>query len=94
MSAKKVSNPGHSSSHSASTGTFSFKEFTSVREEKNAIGIDQKKQSTDVATKLNNQPLLLAFSGRPTFGQKTSSGSGAGSTSMQDAVLDGRWFDK
>ena len=35
---------------------------------------------------LKIEPLFLAFSGRPTFRQKTSSGSGAGSTNIFEAV--------
>lgn len=78
--ASSDSKAGKASTHFARVGSFSFKELTSVIEEKNATGIDQKKQRMDVANVLRTRPLLLAFAGKPTFRQKISSGSGAGST--------------
>jgi hypothetical protein len=85
-SAKIFSREGTASTHLARRGSFSFKEFTSVNEDINATGMDQKKQRAVVAAKLKSLPVFRALDGSPTFRQKMSSGLGAGSTSILLAV--------
>jgi hypothetical protein len=80
IKAKPVSRAGTASIHSARSGNLCFKELISVREDKNALGIDQNKQRQHVAAKLSSRPLLFALEGKPTLRQNISSGFGAGST--------------
>mmetsp|Transcript_80464 Transcript_80464/g.120930 ORF Transcript_80464/g.120930 Transcript_80464/m.120930 type:complete len:134 (-) Transcript_80464:499-900(-) len=80
--ARNPSIQGAFSIQSSKRGSFCFSELISVNDDKNALGIDQKKHRNDVATMLNNQPVRLAFDGKPTFRQKISPGLPAGSTVM------------
>jgi hypothetical protein len=77
---------GNLSTKDSRKGSVSFNELTSVREDKNATGIDQKKHSVMVAARLSSLPVLRALLGRPTLSQNTSLGSGAPSTVILVAV--------
>jgi hypothetical protein len=86
IKANKGSTAGNLSTKDSRKGSFSFNELTSVREDKNATGIDQKKQSVMLAARLRSLPVLRALLGRPTLSQNTSVGSGAPSTVILVAV--------
>ena len=68
---------GADSTHFSRNGRVSFSDLTSVKEERNATGIDQKKHNVAVAATLNSAPVFRASDGKPMFLQKISSGVGA-----------------
>lgn len=86
IKANKGSTMGNLSTEDSRKGSVSFNELTSVREDKNATGIDQKKHSVMLAARLRSLPVLRALLGRPTLSQNTSLGSGAPSTVILVAV--------
>jgi hypothetical protein len=86
IKANKGSTLGNLSTKDSRKGSFSFNALTSVREDTNATGIDQKKHSVMLAARLRSLPVLRALLGRPTLSQNTSLGSGATSTVIVVAV--------
>ena len=78
--ANVCSREGCDSIHSPRSGSVSFKELSSVNDDKNAIGMDQNKHNAVVAAKAASLPVLLELSAKPMFRQKIWFGSGAGST--------------
>jgi hypothetical protein len=86
IKAKKGWTLGYLSTKDSRKGSFSFNALTSVKDERKATGIDQKKHSVILAARLRSLPVLRALLGRPTLSQNTSLGSGAPSTIIFVAV--------
>jgi hypothetical protein len=82
ISARKGSAPGWVVMNSSKDGMAVLKEFTAVKDEMKAVGMDQNIQSAADAPILNASPVRRAWCGIPTFLQKISFGSGASCTNM------------